>query len=60
MRANLGRLSTFESLWEAWCDFMRVLIRVLQPMTTTRSELDLTPRPQKLQLPTMLGGFNAM
>ena len=30
MRANLGRLSTFESIWEAWCDPIRVLIRVLQ------------------------------
>jgi hypothetical protein len=30
MRPNLGRLSTFESLWEAWCDPIRVLIRVLQ------------------------------
>jgi hypothetical protein len=30
MRPNLGRLSTFESLWEAWCDLVRVLIRVLQ------------------------------
>ncbi len=30
MRPNLGRLSTFESLWEAWCDSIRVLIRVLQ------------------------------
>ena len=31
MRPSLGRLSTFESLWEAWCDSIRVLIRVLQP-----------------------------
>jgi hypothetical protein len=30
MRASLGRLSTFESLWEAWSDPIRVLIRVLQ------------------------------
>ena len=29
MRANLGRLSTHESLWEAWRDPIRVLIRVL-------------------------------
>ena len=30
MRPNLGRLSTLESLWETWCDPIRVLIRVLQ------------------------------
>jgi len=30
MRPNLGRLSRFESLWEAWRDAIRVLIRVLQ------------------------------
>ncbi len=30
MRPNVGRLSTFESPWEAWCDPIRVLIRVLQ------------------------------
>ena len=29
-RSSLGRLSTFESLWEAWRDPIRVLIRVLQ------------------------------
>ncbi len=27
MRPNLGRLSTFESPWEAWCDSIRVLQR---------------------------------
>lgn len=31
MRPNLGRLSTFESFWEAWRDPISVLIRVLQP-----------------------------
>jgi hypothetical protein len=31
MRPSLGRLSTFESRWVAWCDAIRVLIRVLQP-----------------------------
>ena len=30
MRPNLGRLSTFESRCVAWCDAVRVLIRVLQ------------------------------
>jgi hypothetical protein len=30
MRPNLDRLGTFESPWEAWCDSIRVLIRVLQ------------------------------
>jgi len=30
MRAKLGRLSMFESRWVAWCDAIRVLIRVLQ------------------------------
>jgi hypothetical protein len=30
MRPSLGRLSTFESPWEAWRDPIRVLIRVLQ------------------------------
>ncbi len=29
MRPNLGRLSTIESLGDAWCDPIRVLIRVL-------------------------------
>ncbi len=28
-RSSVGRLSTFESLWEAWRDAIRVLIRVL-------------------------------
>ena len=39
-RANLTRFTLLEPLWIAWCDFIRVLIRMLgvgtraQPLTT--------------------------
>ena len=59
MRPNLGRLSTFESRWEAWCDSIRVLIRVLQPMATARSELDLIPRRPEASR-TSRWGFDAL
>jgi hypothetical protein len=35
-RSSLGRLSTFELLWEAWRYPTRVLIRVLQPVVSGR------------------------
>jgi len=35
MQPNVGRLSTFESIWEAWCDSIRVLIGVLPDTLTS-------------------------
>jgi len=45
MRASLGRLRPFESIWEAWRDAIRVLIRVLQPGPLDRLHPDWSRMP---------------
>ena len=55
MRANLGRLSTFGSFWEAWRDPIRVLIGVLQ----LQARLALTPLSRRVRIGPDTGSVRA-